>query len=138
MQNDALPLQRVATLSHQSRDAFVKGVSEWDVADDPILEESERPDPLGAVDDGIRDHEVAGLDLLTETAHGAEGDDGAHADGPEGGDIGAGGDLVGGMLVVDAVPGEEGDWDWFARAGGGVLEDDDWRSRFAPWGCDVK
>jgi hypothetical protein len=128
----------MATLPHQSRDAFVKGVSKWDVANDPVLEECEGPNPLGAVDNGVRDHEVAGLDFLAETAHGAKGDDGAHADGAEGGDVGAGGDLVRGVLVVDAVPGDESDWNWFAGAWGAVFEDDDWRGGLAPWGCDVE
>ena len=138
MQNDTLPLQRMATLPYQRRDAFIKRVSKRDVANDSIFKEREWPDPLGAVDDGIRDHKVAGFDFLTETAHSAEGDDGAHADGAEGGDVGAGGYLMRGVLVVDSMPGEEGDWDWFACAGGGMFQDDDWGGGFAPWGCDVE
>ena len=74
----------------------------------PLLEEGERTDTLGPVNDLVGDDKVHGLDVLAEGPDGGEGDDAPDADGAQGGDVGAGGDLVGRELVVDAVAGEEG------------------------------
>ena len=134
MQRDALSFKRVAAFPHHGGNAFVKWIRERDVADDPVLEEREGSDPLSAVDDRVWHHEVAGLYFFTQRADGREGDDGPHADGAEGGDIGAGGYLVRSELVVEAVAGEEGDGDGLAGAGGGVFEDGDGGCRSAP-GC---
>ncbi len=138
VQHHALPFQRVAASPHDGRDALVEGVGEGHVADDTVLEEGERPDPLGAIDHRVRHHEVARLDFFAERADGREGDDGPHADGAERRDVGACGHFVRGVLVVDAVAGEEGDGDGLAGAGGGVLEDGDWRGGSAPRGAWVE
>lgn len=91
------------------------------------LEESERPDALGAVDDLIRHHEIPGLDRLLQAAYGRESDDGADADRAERGDVCAGGDLVRCEFVVQAMAGEERDGDGLSRRRRGVVEDGDWR-----------
>ena len=105
MQHNPLSLEAVPAFSHDVREPFVERIGEGDVADDPVLEERERADSLRAVDDRIRDHEVAGLYFFAEGADGAERDDGAYADGPEGGDVSARGDLMRSKLVVDSMSG---------------------------------
>lgn len=117
---------------HDLSDLLIEGVRKPDVSDNPALEECERADALGAIDDLVRDDEVAGLDLLLQRADSREGNDAADAEGAEGGDVGAVGDFVRGEGVVGAVAGEEGD--------GGVLvgEDRDGRGRCAPGSGDVQ
>lgn len=135
VQTDAVALQAVAALAHDFGDALVEGVGEADVSDHAALEESEGPDALGAVDDLVRDDEVARLDGFLQTAYGAEGDDGAHAEAAQGGDVGARGNLVRCDLVVQAMAGDEGDGDGLALAGGRVVvEDGDWGGGRAPGG----
>lgn len=113
----------------------VEGIREANMAHQALLEEGEGPDALGAVDDLFGHDKVHGLDVLLEGADGAEGDDAPHADVPQRGDVGAGGDLMGRELVVGAVPREEGDGHAV------VLEDLDRGRGVAPWrqgvdGCD--
>lgn len=117
---------------HNLRDLLIERVRKTDVSDNPALEESERTNALGAIDDLVWDHEVAGLDLLLQRADGREGNDAADAEGAESGDVGAVRDFVGGEGVVGAVAGEEGD--------GGVLvgEDRDGGGRCAPGSGDVQ
>lgn len=103
MQNNPVTLQAMPTLTHHLRDALVKGVGKGDVGDHAALEVRPRPHALGPVDDLVRHDKVARLDRLLETADGREGDDAAHADGAQGGDVRAGWDLVRGELVVRAV-----------------------------------
>lgn len=98
------------------------------------FEEREGADPLGAVDDLVRDDKVPRFDGFLETADCGEGDDGADAEAAEGGDVGAGGDLVGGEFVVEAMAADEGDGDRLVGLRGGVVEDGDGRGGFAP-GC---
>lgn len=87
--------------------------------DNPALEKGKRPHPLRPINHLARHHKVLRPNLLLQTADGAEGDDHAHADGAESGDVGAVGDLVGCEGVVRAVAGQEGDWCWlFWRWGG--------------------
>lgn len=117
---------------HNLRDLLIERVRKPDVSHNPALEESERTNTLGAIDDLVWDHEVAGLDLLLQRADGGEGNDAADAEGAESGDVGAVGDFMGGKGVVGAVAGEEGD--------GGVLvgEDRDGGGRCAPGSGDVQ
>lgn len=105
----------------------VEGIGEADVADEALLEEGEGPHALCAVDNLVRDDKVHGLDVLLEGADCAEGDDAAHPDVPQGGDVGARGDLMGRELVVGAVAREEGDGHAV------VLEDLDRSRGVAPW-----
>ena len=122
----------MSTSPHHLGDLLIEGVRKPDVSDNPALEESERAHALGAIDDLVWDHEVAGLDLLLQRADGGEGNDAADAERAESRDIGAVGDFVGREGVVGAVAGEEGD--------GGVLvgEDRDGRGRCAPGSGDVQ
>lgn len=126
MQNDAVALQVLGTALDDVGDLGVVGVGEGDVADEAILEEGEGAVAFSAVDDLIRDDEVHGADLLAQGADGGEADDGAHAQGAQGSDVGAGGDLVRRELVVLAVAGQEGHGD------AAVLEDQDGRRRITP------
>lgn len=105
----------------------IEGVGEADMADEALLEEGEGADALCAVDNLVGDDKVHGLDVLLEGADGAEGDDAAHADVPQGRDVGARGDLMGRELVVGAVPRKEGDGHAV------VLEDLDRGRGVAPW-----
>lgn len=94
------------------------------------LKKRKRPDPLGAVDNLIRHHEVARLDLFLQGPDGAERDDAAHPEGAEGGDVRAVGHFVRRERVVRAVAREEGYRDGF------VFEDGDGRRGGAPGGGD--
>lgn len=109
MQSRALALHGAgASLDHGGQ-LGVEGVGEADVADEALLEEGEGPHALCAVDDLVGDDKVHGLDVLLEGADSAEGDNATHSDVPQGGDVGARGDLMGRELVVGAVAREEGD-----------------------------
>lgn len=126
MQRHTVALHGGGALLDDIDNLAVKRVAKGDVADEAALEEGEGADALGAVDDLVGDHKVHGLDLLLEGADGAEGDDAAHANVPQGGDVGAGGHLVRRELVVGAVAGEEGNRDAV------VLEDEDRGRGLAP------
>lgn len=135
VQDDALALQVLGAAPDDVGNLGVVGVGEGDVADEAVLEEGEGAVALGAVDDLVRDDEVHGADLLAQGADGGEADDGAHAQRPQGGDVGAGGDLVRRELVVLAVAGQEGD------GHAAVFEDQDRRRRITPgrqrvYACD--
>ena len=132
VQDDAVAAHGGRALLNDGAQLGVERVRETDVANDAALEEGEGAHALGPVDDLVRDDKVHRLDLLAQGADGGEGDDGAHADGAQGGDVGARVDLVRRDLVVDAVAGEEGDGD--AR----VLEDHDGARGLAPGGVDVE
>lgn len=133
VQAHAVALEAVATLAHNLGDTLVEGVRETDVADHTALEEGERTDALGAVDDLVGDDKVAGLDLFLQRAYGAEGNDGADTEAAESSDVGAGGHLVRSDLVVETMAGDEGDGDGLAVGRGrGVVEDGDGRGGSAP------
>ena len=112
--------------THHPRQPLVERIREPDVPDDPSLEERPRPDALGPIDDLVRHQKIPRPDFLLQAADGGESDDGADAEGAEGGDVGARGDLVGRELVVQAVAGEEGDGRRVAGCWGGVVQDGDW------------
>lgn len=138
VQGDTLALQAVSALAHHLGDALVKGVAEGDVGDNAALEESPWAHALGTVNDLVGDHEVAGLDLLLQTADGGEGDDGANTDGAEGSDVGTGRNLVGSDLVVGTVTAQESDCDSLAVVLALVVQDGDGGGRSAPGGLDVQ
>lgn len=102
------------------------------MSDDSTLEERERPHALGAINDLVRDDEISRLDLLLQTADGGEGNDAAHAEGAQSGDVGAVGHLVRCEAVVGAVAREEGDGGRF------VAEDRDGGGGHSPWRGDVE
>jgi len=123
MQPHPLTTQTMPTLPHHLSQFPIKRIRKHDVSHQPALKVRERPDPLRTINDLIRNHKVAWLDLLLQTADGGKGNDGAHAETAEGGNVGAGGHFVGRVFVVQAVAGEEGDGDGLACAGGGVVQD---------------
>ena len=109
VQNNTVALEALRTALDDIGQLGVERIREADVPDEPLLEEGEGADALGAVDDLVRHDKVHGLDLLLQRADGGEGDDGAHADVAQGGDVGAVGHLVRRELVVHAVARDEGD-----------------------------
>lgn len=127
MQSRSLALHGAGAGLDNGGQLGVEGVGEANVADEALLEECEGAHALCAVDDLVGDDKVHGLDMLLEGADGTEGDDAAHADVPQGGDVGARGHLMGRELVVGAVAREEGDGHAV------VLEDLDRGRGVAPW-----
>ena len=138
MQGDTLALQAVAALAHEFGQLDIKGVAKANVADHALLEVCEGADALGAVDDLVRDYEVARADLLLERADGGEGNDGAHAEVSQRSNVGLVLDLVGRKLVGKAVPREECDGHILAGGGRRVVEDADGRRRLAPRCIDIE
>jgi hypothetical protein len=115
MQGNTLTLHVLGALLDHLSKACIERIREADVSDDTALEEGEGTDALCAIDDLVGDDKVHWLNLLLERADGGKGDDTANADVPQGGDVCAVGDLVGGKLVMQAVTGEEGDVDAIVR-----------------------
>jgi hypothetical protein len=124
--------------AHDLGQARVEGVAEADVADHAALEEGKGPDALCAVDGLVGHHEVARAHVLLQRADGGEGDDGADADAPQRGHVGAVPDLMRGELVVQAVAREEGHGHGLARRGRGMVQDGDGRRRLAPRRVDLE
>jgi hypothetical protein len=102
------------------------------------LKEGEWANSLCPVDDLVRHDKVSRLDLLLQTAHGGEGDDGAHADGSQRGNVRPRRNFMGSDVVVGAVTAQKGDGDIFAAGRALVVEDGDGRGGFAPGGGDVE
>jgi hypothetical protein len=136
VQLHSLTLKAVSAGADDLGNALVEGIAERNMANNASLEECERPDALCAVDDLVWDDEIARLDLLLQTADGGEGDDGADADGAQGGDVGPRGDLMGCDLVVQTVSAEEGNGDGLVLVD--VVQDGDWGGRSAPRGLNVE
>lgn len=126
VQLHAVALHGGSALLDDIHNLAVKGVAKGNVADETALEKGKGADALGAVDDLVRDHKVHGLDLLLEGTDCAEGNDAAHTNVSQGGDVGTGGHLMGRKLVVSAMTGEEGNGDAV------VLEDEDRGRGLAP------
>lgn len=137
MQDNAITLKAVSALAHHLGDALIEGVTEGDVGDNAALEESPRAHALGAVNDLVRDDKVTGLDFLLQTADGGESNDAADANGAQGGDVGASGNLMRSDLVVQAVAAQEGDGDNLVVVLTLVVQNGDGRGRSAPRGCDI-
>ena len=79
MQPNPLPLKAMSTLPHNLRQPGIKRIRKPNMTNHTALEERKRPNPLCAIDDLVRDHEIPGLDRLLQTAYGGKGDDGADA-----------------------------------------------------------
>ena len=128
VERDPVALHRRGASLHDGSELGVERVGKPYVANHSALEEGEWADPFGAINDLVGNDKVHRLDVLLEGADGREGDDCADANGAEGGDVGAGWDLVRGDLVMGAMAAEECDGN--AR----VLEDGDGGGRDAPRG----
>lgn len=127
MQDNAVALHSLGALSDDLGNLIIIGIGEGNVPNESILEEGEGAVALGAVDDLIGNDEIHGLDLLLQRSDGGEADDGAYTDEAQSGNVCAGGDLMGRMLVVFAVAGQEGDGDT------AVLENHDGCRGVSPW-----
>lgn len=125
MQDHTFTLKTVPTPPHDIANLLIKGIRERHVQDEPALEESKRPNTLGPVNDLVRHHEVARLDLLGQTSRGAEGDDAPDTEFAEGRDVGARGDFGRIVLVVHAVPRQKGDRGFMSGGWRWVFEDGD-------------
>lgn len=87
MQSNSISAEYRSASYDDSRKSFIKRVCKGNMALDASLKERKRSDPLGAIDDLIRDDKVPRLDVLPQTAHCRKGDDGPDAQGSECGDI---------------------------------------------------
>jgi len=125
----------VSALLHDGGERWVEGVGETDVRDHSSFKESEGPDTLCAIYDLIRDDEISWLNRFLQASDGGESYDGSYSQMSQGGDVGAGGYLVGRKFVVQAMAGDEGYGDWFSCGWGGMVEDGDRGGRRAPGGC---
>jgi len=116
-----LALEAVTKLSHNSTQLLIKGVCEANMANHTLLEESERADALGTIDNLIRHHEISGLDFLLQTAHRRERNNGSHTKRAQSCNVGASGNLVGCNFMVKSMAREESDGDVLAGGGGLVV-----------------
>lgn len=138
VQNDAVTLQAVSALPNDHGDTLIEGVTEGNVGDNTALKEGPWANTLGAVNDLIGDHEVAGLNGLLQTADGGESDDAADSNGAQSSDVGASGHLVRGNLVVGAVAAQERDGDGLVVVLALVVENGDRGGRLTPGGRNVQ
>lgn len=138
VQDDTLTLQAVAALPDNLGDTLIEGITEGNVGDNTTLEVGPWANTLGAVNDLIGNHEVAGLDSLLQTANGRESNDAADTDRTQSSNVGAGGNLVRGNLVVEAVTAQERDGDGLVVVLALVVEDSDRGGGLAPGGRDVQ
>ena len=95
---------------------WAEGVGESDVGHEAVAEEGGDAGP-GAVYYLVGDYEVERPEFFFEAADGADGDNALHAEGLEGVDVGADGNLGWGYAVDSAVPGQEGYADAFQASG---------------------
>lgn len=110
-------------------ESVAERVAECGVGDDGrVVKEGRRTDALGAVDDLGGEGECARRNLFAQGADGGEGEDDAHAERLECGDVGTGGDAGGGDGVPGPVPCDKGD-----ERAGGKGGDGDRCGREAPW-----
>ena len=79
------------------------------MTDDAAVEERVARPPVRPVDELVEDDELAGRHVLPEGAGGARSDHAGDAEGPQRPHVRPEVDGVGRELVVDAVPGQEGD-----------------------------
>jgi hypothetical protein len=75
----SVTFEAVSAFSDDFGKCFVEWVTEANVAHYAPFEESEWSDTLGAIDDLIWNHEVAGLDFLLQGTYCGESDDCSHA-----------------------------------------------------------
>lgn len=138
MQCNTIALQAVSTSPHHLGNPLVKGVCKGNVGNHSLLEKCPWTESLGAINDLIRNHKIAGLDFLPQATDGREGDDGTDTDGTQGSDIGAGGNLMGCQLVVQTVTTQKCDCDSLAGALALVVKDGDRRRGVTPRRRDIQ
>ena len=119
---------------YNAGETVVERICKGDVTDDAGAEEGRLADALGAVEDLVRYDEVPWADIFFQTSDGGESDDGAHAEGAQGGDVCEVGDFAGEEVVVRAVAGEECDGLHGVRGG----EDSDGGGGGTPGGRGVE
>lgn len=138
MEHNAVTLQTVSTSPDYLSDLLIKRICKADVCHCAALEKGKRTDTLGPIDYLVRHDKVSRFDVLLQTANGGEGDDRAHADGAQGGDVGPRRDFVRRDLVVKTVTAQESNGDILATGRALMVEDGDRRRGLAPGGVDVK
>lgn len=138
MQCNTITLQAVSTGPHHLGNPLVEWVRKGNVGNHSLLEKCPWTEPLGAINDLVRNHKIAGLDVLPQATDGREGDDGTDTDGTQGGDIGAGGNLMGCQLVMQTVTTQECDCDSLTGALALVVEDGDRRRGVTPRRRDIQ
>lgn len=130
--DNTLSLQRVSALANNLGDLLIEWVGEANVPDNATLEEGERSDALGSVDNLVWDDEVAWLDLLLEGADCGEGDDTTDTNRAESGNVGAVWNFMWCNGMICSVAGKK------SNDGVLVLEDGDWGGWNTPWSVDVQ
>lgn len=108
MEDDPIAFQVLSTGLDNLCEVAIEGVGKTNMTNHSLLEESERSDAFGAIDDLIREDEVHRLDLLLQGADGSESDNAAHTDMTQGGYVGTVGDLMRCKLMVNAMASKEG------------------------------
>lgn len=136
VENNAISLQTVTTLSHNLGNALIKGISKRNVSNNASLEEGPWPNTFGSVDNLIRDDKVARFDSLLKTSHGGKGDDATHTNGTQSSNVGSGRHFVRSDLVVRTVAAQESHGDSLLVVFALVVQNGDGRRRFTPGGCD--
>lgn len=136
MQDDTVTLQAVSAFADDLGDTLIEGVAEGNVGNHTTLEVGPWPHALSTVNDLVGDDEVAGLDLLLQTADSGESNDATDTDRAQSGDVGTGRNLVGSDLVVSTVAAQESDSDNLVIVLAVVVEDGDGRGGFAPGSRD--
>jgi hypothetical protein len=126
MQRDAFTLKTVSASPHNLGHLLIKWVRKPYMSHDSTIKESERSNPLCAINNLVRYHKVPWLDLFLQRTHCGECNDASDTNGAESGDVGTVWNLVRGMLVVEAVSRKKGNRDVV------VLEDRNGRRGFAP------
>ena len=123
MQGHTFAFETVPTPSDHFAHTRVKGICKGYMADNAVFEEGERPDTLGAIDDLVRHDKVPGLDVLLQAASRTEGDDAAHSNRAERGNVCPSRNFVRCELVMETMPREECDGNRFACVGRRMLRD---------------
>jgi hypothetical protein len=80
MKSDAVALERVSALPHNSGQTFIERITKAHVRNETTLEESKRSNALRAVDDLVRYDKVTWLDFFLERTNRGERYDGSYAD----------------------------------------------------------
>lgn len=111
MEDDTVALHALSTPLNNGSQIRIKGISETNMTNNAALEEGERTDTLGAINDLVGHDKVHRLNILPQRANSGEGNYASYANMSQGSNVGSVGDLVRRKLVVNAMPCEEGNVD---------------------------